>query len=82
MIIDCVPLMKQLAKMANMSEAGIRRMILVLDIDCAPKLYVDSFLRGEEEELVGVEVSPEPLIVDTTTFLNEHLRTCIQVPRD
>lgn len=80
MITDSVPLMRQLARMANMPEAGIRRMILVLDFEDTPKLYVETLFRGQEEELVEVRLDPpKPLIVDTTTFLNERFRTCVQL---
>lgn len=73
-------MMLQLAKMANMPEAGIRRMILVLDIDDVPRLYVDTMFRGEEEELVEAPLTPQSLGgVDTTTFLNEQFRTAVQL---
>lgn len=71
--------MMQLARMANMPEAGLRRMILVLDMDDVPKLYVDTLLRGEEEELVATPLEAEELVVDTTTFLNENFRTATQL---
>lgn len=47
---NSIPLMKQLAKMAGMENAGIKRMVLVLDCECLPTLYVESNLDANKME--------------------------------
>lgn len=41
---DTLALMRQLARMANMDHAGVRKMVLVLSVDDLPRLFVESFL--------------------------------------
>lgn len=84
---DSVPLMKQLAKAANIELAPIRRMVLVLDCDDAPRLFVESFLQGtatdnllSELEKTELVVSNEPMIIDTTTMQNKNWRTSVPKP--
>ena len=80
-VTDCRPLMLQIASMANMDYAGIRRMVLVLDVNDIPRLYVESNLDRERSE--GVELEKTPLDVklekvdfkETTAMQNEMFRT-------
>lgn len=84
-LFDAQPLMIALAKMAGMEQAGIKKMVLVLDMDSMPTLYIESMMRYEK-----VEGAPEgPIlpqtefdiihgtvpVIDTTTMVNERLRT-------
>lgn len=66
--IDPRPLMRQLARMADMEPAPIRRMVLVLDVECVPTLFVETFLNHNEEQLVNtpLAVSDVPVIVSAT----------------
>lgn len=73
---DSVPLMRQLARMASISEGRIRRMVLVLEIGEIPKLYTEGFLTNEEAlrdtELLVEERS---IVVSTTTMQNNQFET-------
>lgn len=77
--VDSVSLMKQLAKMANIEACGLRRMVLVLDVNCCPMLYTEAFLdkKNSDVELVPTELKVEEkaVAVDTTTMQNETWRT-------
>jgi hypothetical protein len=84
---DSRPLMRQLAAMAQIPESRARRMVLVLDVDDAPKLYVEQFLdRNVETVLVDtplvvahgrVDVTMDGgVTVDTTSMQNREYRTC------
>ena len=74
---DSIPLMKQLAAMAKMDASPIKRMVLVLDVDCAPMLFVESFIDDTGDKLADTPliVSEEPVFVDTTTMQNQKFRT-------
>lgn len=64
---DSVPLMHQLARMANIEQGRIRKMVLVLVPDDPPFLYVESFLLEEKmEKLTPTElvVSAKPVTVN------------------
>ena len=82
-----VPLMKQLAEMANMEFAGINRMVLILDIDQAPTLYVESFLdvkKCQDVKLAktDLDVKQGPVeFTDTTSVQNELYRTKVPKPQ-
>lgn len=83
--VDSIPLMKQLAEMANMDLAPISKMVLVLDPCDVPRLFIESYLEAREDvKLVKVplevEVSDEPLLVNTTTMLNKKWITKIPKP--
>lgn len=45
-----IPLMQQLARMANMELSLIRRMVLTLDVNEAPVLQVETYLTAERME--------------------------------
>lgn len=47
---DSITLLRYLAKMAGIEDGLHRRMVLVVEIDEAPKLYVESFLRADSIE--------------------------------
>lgn len=74
---DTIVPMRQLAKMANVEMGLIRRMVLVLDVDDVPRLYTEMFLQQPTEELTPVDLKVEerPIVVNTTTMQNEHLKT-------
>jgi hypothetical protein len=62
-------LMRQLARMANLEEGLIKKMVLVLDCDDIPRLFVETYLdtdKCQNEELVPtkLEVSDQPVIID------------------
>lgn len=82
---DSRDLMLQLAKMANIEQAGICRMVLVLDVEQFPVLYAEQFLDRKSSE--GVQLVPVKLNVerarvpmDITTFQNEEYRTYAPAP--
>lgn len=82
---DSRDLMLQLAAMANIEQAGLRRMVLVLDIEQSPVLYTEQFLDKKSSE--GVQLVPVKLNVerarvpmDITTFQNEEYRTYAPAP--
>lgn len=64
--------------MASADASLIRRMVLVLDIDESPKLFVEMFLSKEDElvfvPLEAMEVD-EPLIIDTSSMQSQTWRT-------
>lgn len=76
---DCRPLMIQIAEMANMKLSRIKRLVLVLDIDDIPRVYVESYLKAQPEDhkLVStkLEVKEEYYAVDTTSMQNQKFRT-------
>lgn len=89
---DCRILMHQLAHMANISLAGVQRMVLVLDIEDIPKLYVKMLLQESEGFLNTVPVEPitadvevdpdtyEVKAIPTTTVHNKTLKTFAPKP--
>lgn len=81
-LLDCVPLMHQLAEMANIPMARCDRMVLVLDVNDLPRLYVSSHLGPAPEKLEKAKIgSVQPLVVDTTTMVNELLNTRVALPK-
>lgn len=60
--LDSQALIRQLAKMANVEAAGIRRMVLVVDVYEPPRLYTEHFLDKLNSQ--GVELSPVPMKVE------------------
>lgn len=85
-LADTIPLMKQLAAMAGIPEGRIRRMVLVLDVNDIPRLFTEGFLTAErsegvELEKVSLEVTDEPIVVNTTTMQNEFFVTKTPVER-
>ena len=73
-LVDSIPLMIQLAKLAGIEAGGFRRMVLVLDIDQAPKLYTEGLLRVPEGQVVSLaadgvlKTEEAPVMVDMTTW--------------
>lgn len=80
---DVCELMKQLATMANMDYAGTKKMVLVLDVEAIPTLYVESYLDrkilGRDElHKIDLNVVKGPVDVrETTTIQNEIFRTYV-----
>lgn len=65
--VDSCELIRALAKWANMDVAPIRRMVLVLDVDAVPVMYVESYLDEtsmpqDVEKLL--KDAPPPVIAD------------------
>lgn len=58
-----IPLMMALAKMAGMEQAGIRRMVLVLDVKAQPTLYIESYMRHEVGSVNLDDLPATPLVV-------------------
>jgi len=78
-------LMFRLAAMANISSAGICRMVLDLRLDSIPTLYTETRLDREQvhkAELPPVDVNVVRGPIDTTTILNETFRTYEPSPTD
>lgn len=48
-LADSVPLMRQLARMANVPWGRFRRMTLVLDVEEPPMLYTEGFMSNPGE---------------------------------
>lgn len=65
-------------------NAGIRKMVLVLEIDKLPTLYVESFLAQEKvKPLTPVKLKVEEgTSLDSTTFHNEVWRTSVPKPSE
>lgn len=74
---DPIPLMHQLARMAGIPESRAKRMVLVLDVDACPLLFVEQYLVQElQEELTHtplqvVDSTDDPVVVDVTTMQNK-----------
>lgn len=74
---DSVTLMKAIAKLAGVQEGGFQKMVLVLECDEVPRLYMSGFIRSTPEEFKEgftdlecaeldnpIHVSDEPVQVD------------------
>lgn len=77
-LVDSVPLMRQLAKMGNIPESWCKRMVLVLDVDDSPRLYIETFLDAKNSKGVALVptqllVEEQPMTVDTTV-MQKHTR--------
>lgn len=83
-LVDPFPLMKAVAAAARIPDGLARRMVLVLDVEHEPRLYVDGFLDAGRVDpvidalaqagLINVKPGPnEP--VNTTTVHNERFTT-------
>lgn len=88
--IDSIKLMRQLAEMAGVEARLFRRMVLVLDVNDAPRLYCESFLYSTDKRLTseGQQIQAQirgaddpPLVVNTTTLQNEKWETHQQIKR-
>lgn len=71
LFVDTAAFMRVLSKMANMDVAPIRRMVLVLDVDAIPTLYVESYLDVERVDVdnlptLDLTVIEQPVIVQAT----------------
>jgi len=80
---DSRPLMRCMAEMANVDQAGIRRMVLDLRLDSTPTLYVETFLdvvRARTTDLPPVEVKVIRGAIETTSILNKEFHTHAPAP--
>ena len=73
--VDPRPLMIALAKMAHIEASNIRRMVLVLDCDDLPRLYVETFLEKGKLELPDTELEVAKGPLNTTVMHNEQFRS-------
>jgi len=72
--LDSTPLMRQLTRMANIPFTLAKRVVLVLAVDSAPILFVETYLTKEcQETLIETKllVSDKPIVVDMTTMQNK-----------
>lgn len=80
---DPIPLMRQLAEMANMPLALCRRIVLVIYVEDVPRMFIETFLNQDKTKVqlqrTEMVVSDAPINVDTTTMQNDTYRTHKQV---
>ncbi len=90
---DELRLLRLICRMANMSEAGVQKVVLVCEVGAAPVVYVQSLLQPiddiavAEAELMeagrGIQAEAvESVIVDTTTQQNKVYVTKQPLTRD
>lgn len=76
MVTECIPLMRQLARMAGIPEGRISRMVLVLSVDDIPRLFTEGFLMEQEElETTTLAHEERAVIVDTSSMQGRELKT-------
>ena len=66
---SCVPLMKELARLANIEHAACRKMVLVLDIEEPPRLFVETYMLSEKPALPETNLEAEVRKIDRPTTI-------------
>lgn len=68
MVRDCKPLMLAIAELAGCETMGVSRMVLVLDVNDVPRLYLNSYMRFDKSK-----VDPDSPELPPTEIVIEHI---------